>query len=178
LSFFPEGDIAWAAVNRHGAAQSVSELRVALAEVIRPAAPRVVAEIGCAMGGMLWLFGQLGAEVWGITDHQRGTHAHGAKMFWGDSHSPEAGEWLAQAGPLDLLHIDGDHTWEGVCSDWVMYGPLVRPGGLVLFHDVANPRDCPDVVRFWERFEIAHPGCRTIAEEADPLGIGIYVMEA
>jgi predicted O-methyltransferase YrrM len=31
---------------------------------------------------------------------------------------------------IDVLLIDGDHTYEGVSTDYQMYGPLVRPGGL------------------------------------------------
>jgi len=37
---------------------------------------------------------------------------------------------------LDFLFIDGDHSYEGVSSDFNMYSPLVRPGGLVGFHDL------------------------------------------
>jgi predicted O-methyltransferase YrrM len=38
---------------------------------------------------------------------------------------------------LDLLLIDGDHTLEGCLSDLELYAPLVRPGGIILVHDVA-----------------------------------------
>jgi cephalosporin hydroxylase len=37
---------------------------------------------------------------------------------------------------LDLLFIDGDHSLAGVSRDYGMYAPLVRPGGVVLFHDI------------------------------------------
>lgn len=36
---------------------------------------------------------------------------------------------------VDLLFIDGDHLYEGVEADWRMYHHLVRPGGIVAFHD-------------------------------------------
>ena len=38
---------------------------------------------------------------------------------------------------VDLLFIDGDHQYASVLTDWLLYSPLVRPGGLVAFHDVA-----------------------------------------
>jgi hypothetical protein len=37
--------------------------------------------------------------------------------------------------PVDVLVVDGDHHLEGIMQDLRMYGPLVRPGGLILMHD-------------------------------------------
>jgi len=37
---------------------------------------------------------------------------------------------------LDLLVIDGDHRFPDV--DMAIYGPLVRPGGWIMFHDIAD----------------------------------------
>ena len=34
---------------------------------------------------------------------------------------------------LDLLFIDGDHSYEGVRQDYKMYSKLVRDGGLIAF---------------------------------------------
>ena len=36
---------------------------------------------------------------------------------------------------LDFLFIDGDHSYECVLSDWLLYAPLVKPGGIVAFDD-------------------------------------------
>jgi predicted O-methyltransferase YrrM len=36
---------------------------------------------------------------------------------------------------LDLLFIDGDHSYEGVKADWEAYKHLLRPGSIVVFHD-------------------------------------------
>jgi len=38
---------------------------------------------------------------------------------------------------VDLLFIDGDHQYASVLTDWLLYSPLVRPGGLIAFHDIA-----------------------------------------
>ena len=57
----------------------------------------------------------------------------------GDSHDPAARELVldALAGePVDLLFIDGDHSYAGVSEDLAMYGPLVKPGGFIAFHDI------------------------------------------
>jgi predicted O-methyltransferase YrrM len=45
-------------------------------------------------------------------------------------------EW--QFGAIDLLFIDGDHTYEGVLRDIEAWTPHVKVGGFVAFHDCAN----------------------------------------
>ena len=39
---------------------------------------------------------------------------------------------------IDLLFIDGDHEYESVLTDWLLYNPLVKKGGIVAFHDVES----------------------------------------
>jgi MMP 1-O-methyltransferase len=36
---------------------------------------------------------------------------------------------------LDLLFIDGDHSREGAEFDFTHFGPKVKPGGYIIFHD-------------------------------------------
>jgi hypothetical protein len=35
----------------------------------------------------------------------------------------------------DYLLIDGDHSVEGVAADFDLYGPMVKPGGVLIFDD-------------------------------------------
>jgi predicted O-methyltransferase YrrM len=63
---------------------------------------------------------------------------------------------------IDLLLIDGDHSYEGVKSDFT-YHQNVREGGYVVLHDIApeaKPDGCTDcswpgdgVKRFWEELK-------------------------
>ena len=38
-------------------------------------------------------------------------------------------------GPIDLLFIDGDHSYNGVKGDWENFSPFVTKFGVVVFHD-------------------------------------------
>ena len=40
------------------------------------------------------------------------------------------------AGKIDLLFIDGDHSVEGVLSDWTAYSPLLSEHAIVALHDI------------------------------------------
>jgi len=77
-------------------------------------------------------------------------------LIRGDSH---ANEILTRVKSiiqsLDILFIDGDHTYEGVKRDFFAYSPLVRTGGVVAFHDIVeHPKDSGcEVSRFWKEIK-------------------------
>lgn len=58
----------------------------------------------------------------------------------GDSHDPltltAAKHYFC--GTYGMLFLDGDHSARGVQQDVDDYSPLVRPGGLVVFHDIVD----------------------------------------
>lgn len=39
--------------------------------------------------------------------------------------------------PIDLLFIDGDHSYAGVRRDWELFSPHLSPFGVAVFHDTA-----------------------------------------
>jgi predicted O-methyltransferase YrrM len=83
----------------------------------------------------------------------------------------------ALAGRLvDVLFIDGDHTFEGVASDFRMYSPLVRSGGLVAFHDIVPGPDeiVGGVPAFWQ--SVRAPDSVEFVEDWNQGGYGIGVL--
>jgi hypothetical protein len=53
-------------------------------------------------------------------------------------------------GSIDILHIDGFHSYEAVRHDFESWLPKVRPGGIVLLHDISIRSAEFGVWRFWE----------------------------
>lgn len=72
---------------------------------------------------------------------------------------------------IDLLHIDGLHTYEAVQHDFEAWWPKVRPGGIILFHDIEARMKDYGAWRFWE--ELA-PRYRTFSFRH---GFGLGVLQ-
>ncbi len=73
---------------------------------------------------------------------------------------------------FDLVTVDGDHTIDGAAHDLLTIMPRVRPGGVILFDDIAHPLHL-DLADCWRDTVGAHPGFST-ASYTD-LGYGIAV---
>ncbi len=54
---------------------------------------------------------------------------------------------------IELLHIDGLHTYEAVKEDFSNWYPKVKPGGIILFHDVMAKIKDFGAWRFFEELE-------------------------
>lgn len=180
----------------HGLVASIQN-RQELAEYLRilqAERPRRAMEVGTAGGGTLYLLARVidpkgrlisldlpggpgggGYPDWKIPLYQAfALPGQDLELVRGDSHSQGVAErartWLA-GEPLDALFIDGDHSYEGVKQDFEVYGPMVRPGGLIALHDIEY---CEGVRRFWAELKAGHPGARELlGTEGQVYGIGL-----
>jgi len=59
-------------------------------------------------------------------------------------------------GSIDLLHIDGFHTYDAVRNDFETWFPKVSPGGIVLFHDVAARMMDFGAWKYWSELAERH----------------------
>lgn len=56
---------------------------------------------------------------------------------------------------IDVLFIDGDHTYKGVKKDFKNFNPFVKKGGLIALHDIVeHPQDLNcEVYKFWNEIK-------------------------
>ena len=84
-----------------------------------------------------------GAHLENYLRHNAVDGAHD-QFIAGNSADPKVIECAySLARGCDVLFIDGGHSYEDVASDWMSYRDIVRPGGLIAFHDTAPHMDLP-----------------------------------
>jgi predicted O-methyltransferase YrrM len=169
-----------------------------IGEIVASICPKKVLEIGTFQGGTLCILARLSApratiisidlpggkfgggqsRVRSLLYHTFGKSFQRMHLIRGDSHSEEVAARLRRiTQSLDVLFIDGDHTYEGVKRDFLLYAPLVRPGGIVAFHDIAeHPKETGcDVARFWNEVKTSYRH-EEIIENREQRGWGIGVL--
>lgn len=182
-----------------GAIQKPTELYYLL-QLLTTKELNVVVEIGTAKGGTFYALCQMadknasiisldmpGGDFGGAyaedvsvlsTYGRNGQHLSFIRM---NSHSEAAKKKLVKAlegQQIDFLMIDGDHTYEGCKQDWEMYSPLVRPGGIIAFHDICyhpHMQSC-QVNKVWEEIEYLYESSKII-DYSDSTwgGIGLVI---
>lgn len=87
------------------------------------------------------------------------------------SNSSQAVPLVEGYGPFDVLYIDGLHNFNQTYGEYVLYRPLVREGGLIIFDDVALPMATNEMEVFW-RF-VTDPKLRVDALHHTGFGVAI-----
>ena len=64
-------------------------------------------------------------------------------------------ENILKGRKIDVLFIDGDHSYEGVKKDFENYSPFVKKGGIIAFHDIIeHPSETKcEVSKFWNEIK-------------------------
>lgn len=151
-----------------------------------------IAEIGVARGGTFAILAKLAAKdslLVGID--KLAAQAQSAKdllirespgqrieLIDGVSSSDDTLQKLESAlmgKKLDLLFIDGDHTYEGVKRDYALYERYVRPGGWIGFHDIImhHQREWKrvSVHRLWAEIKVGKRHREIMGENGDKDGL-------
>ena len=76
---------------------------------------------------------------------------------------------------LDFLFIDGGHDYPTVKADFENYSPLVKPGGLVAFHDMVG---IADVAKYWAEVSEGRDNIEVYSHPPSGWGIGCFTMPA
>ena len=98
------------------------------------------------------------------------------RYYVGPSDHPEILKAVRKHAPYDFIFVDAGHKYHEVEADYRNYWPMLRPGGLMAFHDVAYPendRSIP-IGRWWQ--EIKKSGAYKTEEfipRLDVWGIGL-----
>jgi cephalosporin hydroxylase len=175
----------------------VREEALELSRLIQELQPRNFLEIGTDRGGTFYLFCQLtereGKKIsvdlpggaYGSIEHNFAVERDRKMRAWSEqvtilernSHDPRSVREVEEilSGELcDFLFIDGDHSYNGACKDFRLYRHLVRAGGYVIFHDIADSehhrqQNC-FVSRLWRE---VHGDKREIIAGREWGGIGV-----
>jgi predicted O-methyltransferase YrrM len=165
--------------------------------------PQSACEIGTAAGGTTFLLGQSLQSVRHMIGVDLTVRNKSKLRFFvrptrqislvtGSSYDPVIFAQVQQIladHKLDLLFIDGDHNYDGVKQDFLLYRHLVRPGGIIAFHDIMpdymtrygqnTGNWAGDVPKLWQRIKDLYPQHHEFVADRnqDGLGIGAIVYD-
>lgn len=100
--------------------------------------------------GVLWAVdpfpaGRLGFSLQRPIARSEVRRIRNGRVRWIRTTGIEAAEVYRQAGgpAVELIFIDGDHSYEGLVRDWRAWSPLVARGGVVCLHDSRSTPERP-----------------------------------
>ena len=157
--------------------QKKSEI-IQLLKLLKPQKLHVIIEIGTMKGGTLFLLSRIAANDaiiisidlprakfgGGYPKYRiplyKGFASQNQRVFLirADSHlksTLKKVQNILKDKKVDLLFLDGDHTYMGVKNDFEMYKPLLGKRGIVGFHDIVihPPEQDVNVYKLWNEIK-------------------------
>lgn len=84
-----------------------------------------------------------------------------------DSHkSTTLADFTKKEKGIDLLFLDGDHSYDGALADLVLWSPLVKPGGKLAIHDTVNSALPPPYVPHALHYQVTKAVATWFADSA------------
>ncbi|WP_042160316.1 class I SAM-dependent methyltransferase [Paenibacillus gorillae] len=146
-------------------------------DLVRFAQPRVLVELGTLYGTSFFSFcqavkdGSLPTRCFAVDtwegDPHTGSYSHYSDVIYEAVHSFTTEQFsgigatlrgtFQQAlprfalGSIDLLHIDGYHTYDAVLHDLSTWLPKMADNSIILFHDIAVRSGDFGVYKLWEQ---------------------------
>jgi predicted O-methyltransferase YrrM len=164
-----------------------------LAQRVRERDPKIIVEIGTAYGGTLFIWAHCASEAAITCDiaikpfviplyrsFPPPQSRCGIAALTGDTHQAAFKQRLQKTlggRPIDFLFIDGDHRLAGVTRDFELYAELVRPGGIIAFHDILEKQPFPgnQVYHLWKKINMNFRH-EELIDNPDQIGAGIGII--
>jgi len=161
---------------KHGANIAPADMAQAL-PFIEAVNPRVIVEIGTYKGGSARMWQALFNPDVLITVDDTERAALGGCHYLPNVKSQDPATVASVVSILgdraiDFLFIDGGHKYHEVKRDFDLYSRLVRNGGLVMLHDIANHGEDVGVPKFWAELKAMYD-CVEITAAPDSSGLGL-----
>lgn len=169
------------------ARQTFDELLWLTTEHLEPLRPRQILEIGVASGGTTLLFCHLvgpegrviGLDITSDWMPRRLLDDPRFTLLLGDSGRESVAQQIRQLGlTFDMMLIDGCHETDAVARDTALYLPMLREGGLAVWHDIRlePPRG---IKPYWyQTLKPTLPGAMDYYVRDDNNGYGLWYKPA
>lgn len=159
--------------------------------------PERIVELGTHYGTSLWSFSQA------VKDQQIKTELNAVDTWKGEEHAGFYGEEVFktvtaiknkfypglkinlirknfddavssfQDNSIDVLHIDGLHTYEAVKHDFENWLPKTKKNGIILLHDIKVKERDFGVYKFWEELKEEY----STVEFFQSFGLGVLFLD-
>ncbi len=152
------------ALDKYSPIQEKVEL-IGAAKLVADLNPSRIAELGVYRGGSLFVWHAVstnckivGVDTPGTPDEVRDNMRRWLRpgeeslLLLADTKNPATADQAVKflGGPIDFLFIDADHDYPSVSTDFKVWSPHVRSGGLIGFHDILVGPETPKHIEVWK----------------------------